>query len=194
MENEGKEPAPKYNYLTIQEYLEMERNSGEKHEYYEGEIFSMSGASINHNRISMNLSHLLKSKLDGQNCEPFGSDLRIHVPKNTLYTYPDFSIICGDLKTTDDKFDTVVNPTVIVEILSPSTQRYDRLEKFSLYRDIETFKEYILVDSRKLHIQKHQFTEEGWLLSDYKNINDAILINAVNISFSLKDIYKGISF
>ena len=194
MENELKEPAPKYNYFTIKEYLEMERNSEEKHEYYEGEIFSMSGASISHNRISMNLSALLKSKLDGKDCEPFGSDLRIHIPTNTLYTYPDFSIICGDLKTTDDSFDTVTNPTVILEILSQSTHRYDRLEKFSLYREIETFKEYILIDSRKLHIQKHLLTNEGWLLSDYKNIEDTVFINSANISLFLMDIYKGVSF
>lgn len=194
MEDELKEPPPKYNYFTIKEYLEMERNSEEKHEYYEGEIFSMSGASISHNRISMNLSALLKSKLDGKDCEPFGSDLRIHIPTNTLYTYPDFSIICGDLKTTDDSFDTVTNPTVILEILSQSTHRYDRLEKFSLYREIETFKEYILIDSRKLHIQKHLLTNEGWLLSDYKNIEDTVFINSANISLFLMDIYKGVSF
>lgn len=194
MENEIKEPAPKYNYVTINEYLEMERTSPEKHEYYQGEIFAMGGASINHNRISINMASQLSLKLDEKGCEPFGSDLRIHIPKNTLYTYPDLSIICGELKTMNDEPDTVINPTVIIEILSPSTQRYDRLEKFSLYREIESFKEYILIDSRKSHVQKHLLTPEGWLLTDYKNTADSFSINSVGITISLKDIYKGISF
>ena len=194
MENEVKEPAPKYNYVSIKDYLEMERNSAEKHEYYEGEVFAMSGASISHNRISMNVASQLTSKLNGKNCEPFGSDLRIHIPKNTLYTYPDFSIICGEVKTTDDEFDTVTNPTVIIEILSASTHKYDRLEKFSLYREIESFKEYILIDSRKYHIQKHELTPQGWLLTDYKDFENFFSINAVGISITLQDIYKGILF
>jgi len=131
------------NFITELEYLDAERVSLEKHEYYKGEIFAMSGASIPHNKIAMNCSYELKSKFKGKPCQPYGSDLRIHIPINTLYTYPDLSIICGEPETTDENFDSVINPTVIFEILSKSTRNYDLGQKFELYRQITTLREYI---------------------------------------------------
>ena len=152
---EVKEPGVAYgkNKYTIAEYLEMEEAATEKHEYYLGEIFAMSGSKVPHNIITSNLNIYLGQKLRGKPCRPFNSDQRIHIEKNTLFTYPDISIICGDIITLNDDDWNVLNPTVIIEVLSPSTKNYDRGEKFKLYRDIVTLKEYILIDSTSIHIE-----------------------------------------
>jgi Uma2 family endonuclease len=195
MENLVQEPAPKYNYISQEEYLEMERAALEKHEYYQGEIFAMSGASLKHNEVFSNLFGEIQGKLKGKSCKPYGSDLRIHVPKNSLYTYPDISIICDKANLTDDKFDTATNPAVIIELLSKSTRNYDRFEKFSLYRDITSLKEYILVDTQKIHIENYvRNADNTWQLTDYNVISDNLIITAVNISVSIADIYAGLSF
>lgn len=126
---------------------------------------------------------------------PFGSDLRIHIPKNTLYTYPDISIVCGETECTDDFFDTVLNPSVIIELLSKSTRNYDKGEKFSLYRDIDRLQEYILIDTERIHVEKHiRNNDNSWQLTEFKSSEDSFLISTVNLSISLKDIYEGISF
>ncbi len=109
---------PEIHYISEKDYLDAERLALDKHEYYQGEIFAMSGASLPHNKIFSNTFSDIFTKLKGKKCQSFGSDLRIHIPKNTLYTYPDISIICGEIETTDDKFDTITNPSVIIEILS----------------------------------------------------------------------------
>ena len=195
MENKVEEPALKYNYISEHEYLEQERAATEKHEYYEGEIYAMSGATANHNNIFTNLFPDIANKLKGKGCRPYSSDLRIHIPKNTLYTYPDISIICGEMKLTDDKFDTATNPSVIIELFSQSTRNDDRLEKFSLCRDIPTLQEYILVDTRKIHIEAHvRNSDSTWKLTDYRYLHDTLEIVTVNISISLNDIYEGLTF
>ncbi len=195
MENLVNEPALQYNYISAEEYLAMERIATEKHEYYQGEIFAMSGAFFKHNRVFSNLFGEIQSKLKGKNCVPYGSDLRIHVPKNSLYTYPDISIICDKADLTDDKFDTATNPAVIIELLSKSTRNYDRFEKFSLYRDIASLKEYILVDTQKIHIESYvRNADNTWQLTDYNAITNSLIITAVNISISIADIYTGLSF
>ena len=195
MENEVKEPAPKYNFIAAQEYLEAERAAFEKHEYYRGEVFAMSDASLEHKIIFSNLFVDIGSKLKGKNCKPFGSDLRIHIPKNTLFTYPDITIICGEPHLTDDKFDTATNPAVIIELLSSSTRNYDKGEKFSLYRDIESLQEYILVDTERIHVIKHiRHTDNSWQLTEFKSLENIFSIDTLGLSFSLNNIYEGISF
>ncbi len=195
MEHELNEPVPVYKNISALEYLSVERNAFEKHEYYQGEVFAMSGASIKHNKIFSHVFGELASKLKGKNCMPFGSDLRIHIPKNTLYTYPDISIVCGETECTDDFFDTVLNPSVIIELLSKSTRNYDKGEKFSLYRDIDRLQEYILIDTERIHVEKHiRNNDNSWQLTEFKSSEDSFLISTVNLSISLKDIYEGISF
>jgi len=195
MENIVKEPALQYNYISQEEYLELERTATEKHEYYQGEIFAMSGASLEHNAIFSNLFGEIAHRLKGKNCKPFGSDLRIHIPKNTLYTYPDITIICGKPELTDDKFDTTTNPSVIIELLSKSTRNYDKGEKFTLYRDIDSLKEYILVDTEKIHVEKHlRHADNSWQLTDYKSLDKSFSIETVNVTLSLRDVYEGLSF
>ena len=182
-------------YITAEDYLASERLATEKHEYFEGEIFAMSGASIPHNVIFKNTYVDLGSKLKGKKCQPYGSDLRIHIPKNSLYTYPDISIICGDFDTTDDKFDTITNPSVLFEILSFSTQKYDRIEKFELYRQIDSLKEYIMIHSDCVHVVKYvRNADNTWILTDYENIIDVLTIETTDTLLKLSDIYFDVKF
>jgi Uma2 family endonuclease len=192
--NELREPAVAYgkNKLTLEEYLRFERSSPDKHEYYKSEIFAMAGAGLRHNKIFSNLFGELTVKLKGKNCSPYGSDMRIHIPENTLFTYPDISIICGDIITSPEDEETATLPIVIIEILSPSTKQYDRGSKFKLYRDIPTLKEYILVDSESVNIEAFTINERGhWELQEYKNLNRELSISAVDIIIPLADIYEG---
>ena len=172
------------------EYLSAERAASQKYEYYNGEVFAMSGASLKHNVIFRNTYIKLGLKLQGKSCQPFGSDLRIHIPKNTLYTYPDITIICGEPETTDDTTDTISNPTVIIEILSKSKRDYDKGSKFTLYRDIPTLKDYILIDSESVRVEKYsRNVDNSWLLNEYKTEKDSLLIESIQESLSLSDIY-----
>jgi Uma2 family endonuclease len=192
---EVNEPAVAYSKqkMSIEEYLEMENASTEKHEYYKGEIFDMSGAKMPHNRISSNLLIALGSKLKGKKCQPYGSDARIHVESNTLFTYPDISIICGEVITLNNDDYNVLNPTVIIEVLSKSTKNYDRGEKFKLYRDIATLKEYILVDPESTDIEIFRLNENGhWELEEYKSLTDTVIIKSIDETLSVSDIYDGV--
>ncbi len=200
---EVNEPAVAYgkNKYTEQEYLEMERLATERHEYYKGEIFdmyghgellAMSGAGDNHNVIFSNLFGELAIQLKGGKCRPFGPDMRMYIPENTLYTYPDISIYCKNpVDGYDD--DIATNPTVIIEILSPSTRNYDMGGKFALYRDIPTLKEYILVDAKSLHVSAFRLNDaKHWELEEYKNFADTLVIKPIGVSISLQEIYAEI--
>ena len=191
-----REPAVAYgNKFTVTEYLEMEEAATVKHEYYKGEIFAMSGAKVPHNRILKNTLIALGKKLAGKSCEPFGSDQRIHIEKNTLFTYPDISIICGEVETLNNDEWNVLNPTVIIEVLSPSTKNYDRGEKFKLYRDIATLREYILIDSESVNVEAFYINKDGnWELKEYKNSNEILSLQSVQTSLALKEIYEGLNF
>ncbi len=195
MENIVNEPALKYNYISAEEYLAEERAATEKHEYYQGEIFAMSGASLKHNKLFSNVFSDIANKLKGKGCQPFGSDLRIHIPENTLYTYPDISVFCGDPNLTDDHFDTATNPTLIIEILSKTTRDYDLGGKFKLYRDIKSLQAYLVVDSLSIYAELHtKQTNNQWQLQEFKNNNDIIPIDCLEINILVKDIYENISF
>lgn len=195
MENEVKEPAPKYNHISPEQYLEMERASEVKHEYFKGEVYAMSGASIRHNDIVYNINGIIIPFLKGKNCKIYGSDLRIHIPENTLYTYPDFSIVYGKPETTDLYTDNVTNPSVIIEVLSKSTMDYDRGTKFFLYRSIKTLNEYILIDSNSVCVELYKRqADNSWQFTEYKNLADSFHISTIDLTLSLKDVYDDVSF
>ena len=194
---EIREPIEAYkkDKLSIEEYLEMENAAVEKHEYYKGEVFAMSGAKVAHNIITGNFFVQLANKLKGKKCKPFNSDQRIHIPSNTLFTYPDISVICGEVLTLNNDDYNVLNPTVIIEVLSKSTKNYDRGEKFKLYRDIQTFKEYVLVDSESIHIEVFRLNENNhWELEEYNRIDDSFSLNSINELITLSEIYDGVNF
>lgn len=192
---EVREPAIAYGKekVSIEEYLKMENTGVIKHEYYQGEIFAMSGAKVPHNIIAGNLFVALANKLKGKKCKPFNSDQRIHILSNTLFTYPDISIICGEVITLNNDDYNVLNPTVIIEVLSTSTENYDRGKKFKLYRDIDTLKEYILVDSKNIHLEVFRLNEkENWELEEYKTLGDNVIIKALDETIALTEIYEGV--
>ncbi|MEJ7682777.1 MAG: Uma2 family endonuclease [Segetibacter sp.] len=188
------EPSPAYDkrFVSVKEYLEQEKMSIQKHEYYKGEIFAMTGAGSRHNIIFKNVYLAVGIALKGKRCQPYGSDLRIHIPENTLFTYPDISIICGDIINSPEDEGTAVEPTVIIEILSPATRNYDRGEKFMLYRDIKTLQNYVLIDSKSIHAEVFSINKNNlWELKEYKFVSDNLLINSIDFSLSLQDIYEG---
>lgn len=192
---EVREPIPAYgNKISIEQYLEMENVSTEKHEYYRGEIFAMSGAKLSHNIISGNLYFELRKKLSGKTCKPFNSDQRIHIPANSLFTYPDISVVCGEIITLDDDEFNILNPTVLIEVLSASTRNYDKGDKFKLYRDIDTLKEYIVVDSESVSVEAFRLNEKGhWELEEYKLLISSLHIPVIEQSIPLAAIYEGTS-
>ena len=192
---EIKEPAVAYNKekVSIEEYLEMENVSVEKHEYYKGEIFAMSGARVPHNAITGNLFISLGQKLKGKKSKPYNSDQRIHFPSNTLFTYPDISIICGEIITLNNDNYNVLNPAVIIEVLSKSTKNYDRGVKFKLYRDIPALKEYILADSESIHIEVFRLNENNhWELEEYNSKEDLLDVKAIDENNLVSEIYEGV--
>lgn len=191
---EIKEPGHAYQkkFYTIQEYLEMEKEALQKQEYYKGEIFAMSGANGRHNIISVNIITVLSIALKGKSCRPYGSDMRIHIPENTLFTYPDISIICGDVIISKEDDETATQPTVIIEILSPSTKNYDRGQKFMLYRSIPSLKDYILIDSESVHAEHFSLNKERlWQLKEYDKAEEKIIIETLDVQLLLEDVYEG---
>ncbi|MDQ6903840.1 MAG: Uma2 family endonuclease [Bacteroidota bacterium] len=194
---EIEEPVPAYQkkLYTIQEYLEMENEVSEKHEFYKGEIFAMSGAGKRHNIISINIIISLGKSLKGKHCRPYGSDMRINIPENTLFTYPDISIFCGEVKNLKEDANTATLPVIIIEILSPSTRNYDRGEKFMLYRAIPSLKEYILVDSEAIHTEHFAINKEGlWQLKEHDVITDEIFMETLDVKLPLQEIYEDCQF
>jgi Uma2 family endonuclease len=199
---------PEKKLYSEEEYLELERKSTVKHEYFQGEIRilvrnddshsemkNMSGASKVHNEISSNCIFELKSKLKGKPCRPYGSDFRVNIPDLTLYTYPDISVICNEPNLTDSEKDTFTNPTVIFEILSPSTRNYDLGGKFLLYKQIETLKEYILIDSEAIKVIKYSKNEDNsWLMTEINTLNEMLKLNSVQVELQLIDIYDNVKF
>ena len=181
--------------ITPEEYLEMERAAIQKSEYYAGEVFLMAGASPNHNRIVRNVLTELNGGLRGQSCEAFGSDQRLFVKKNGLYTYPDVMVVCGRIEYDARDTDSITNPVLIVEVLSPSTANYDRGGKFELYRDILTFGEYVLIHQDKVHIEHHLRDEKRrWLLTEYKEIGDTLNFVSIGITIPMRRIYERVDW
>jgi Uma2 family endonuclease len=173
------------------EYLELERDAEYKSEYYRGEIFAMAGAGHNHNRIVENLSGECYIAFKGKSCQTFSSDMRLHIPQNGLYTYPDLLVVCGKIEFAEDNDDTIVNPSAIIEVLSKTTSAYDRGDKFHLYRSIPTLMEYVLVDSLSISVEVFRKNEDGtWLLAkETENIEEQITLTNFDLQLKLSDIY-----
>jgi len=190
MENEVKEPAPKFNYVSPQEYLTIERAAEYKNEYYHGQILAMSGASLNHNRIDGNLITSIGNFLKGKNCLVLPSNMRITTPSYDSYMYPDASIVCGDPQLEDGQFDTLLNPSVIFEILSPSTRAIDKGRKFFFCQQIPSLKEYIMIDSLKKFIQvARRQSDESWKFENMDETHSSLHIQTINFQLLLSEIY-----
>ncbi|MGY3054794.1 Uma2 family endonuclease [Pedobacter sp. UYEF25] len=197
MENLTKEPttASEKRHFSPQEYLELERHATEKHEYFDGEIFGIAGAERPHVRIAMNMSANLFNELKDSPCFPYGSDMRLHIPENTLYTYQDISIYCKEPQESELDDASFILPTVIIEILSPSTTSYDRGDKFKLYRAIPSLKEYVMVDSASVSVEAFFLNEKAnWELDEHNSLDDLLNFRSLAISLPLLEIYAGLKF
>lgn len=184
------------NNMTPAEYLTMERNALDiKHEFFAGESFAMVGAKINHIRINANLTRELgnKFKADKSPCEVLSNDMRVKIKPG--YVYPDIVIHCGKAQFEDNEFDTLTNPVVIMEILSDSTEAFDRGDKFACYQAIPTFKEYILVSQKKNRVEQFILSDDGkWEYRSYEGADQILKIESVNCELPLSEIYWGIEF
>ncbi|MBD2567730.1 Uma2 family endonuclease [Anabaena lutea] len=182
-------------YYTPEEYLELEATADYKSEYIEGQIIPMAGASINHNRISLNLSSGLNFAFRDKNYEVFMGDIRLWIPQRLIYTYPDVMIIADEPEFFNNRTDTITNPQVIIEVLSKSTKGYDREDKFEAYRTIPSFQEYLLIDQNRIHVE--QFSKTGkkrWNLYEYDEEDEKISLVTVTFEISLQYLYNKVKF
>lgn len=185
-------------FLTPEEYLEIERASEFKHEYYAGEMFLMSGASEPHTLVNNNISGEFYVQLRRSRCRAYSNDLRVFIPRTGLYTYPDTIVVCGETRLVEDgHFDTLLNPTLIVEVLSPSTERYDRVKKFDHYRSVESLREYVLVAQDEPRIERFTRTDDGsdeWRYAAANSLESTIDFASINCRLALADVYANVSF
>lgn len=182
-------------YLTPAEYLAFERQSDIKHEYFRGDLFAMAGASRQHVRIAVNATIVLGNQLARRGCDVFNSDMRVKVSPTGLYTYPDLAIVCGRPRFEDKELDTLLNPSVIIEILSKSTEAYDRGEKFAQYRMLETLTDYLLISQTRPHIERFTRQEGGlWLLSESIGLDAVMPIESIQCQLPLAEVYDRVEF
>lgn len=181
------QPVP---YLTAAEYLAIERSSDVKHEYFRGEMFAMAGASRTHNRISLNTASFLDGRLSERGCETFMADMRVQVEPTGLYTYPDVVVTCEEPRFADEREDTLLNPQLLVEVLSPSTEGYDRGKKFDHYRQIESLKEYLLVSQEEHLVIRYSRDDHGrWFLVDARGLDAKLTLESVGAELPLAEVY-----
>jgi Uma2 family endonuclease len=176
------------------EYLAFERaQTDAKHEYLDGEITAMSGASLAHNLIAVNVLTALRTQMRGRPCNVFSGDMRVKVSATGLYTYPDISALCGEPQLEDDAFDTLLNPSVIIEILSPSTEAYDRGVKFAHYQSIESLQVYALIaqDKRRIEIYRRQ-ESDNWLYSAVDGLDAKVSLDVIGCELTAADVYEGV--
>ena len=185
---------------TVEDYFAIEESSAVKHEYFGGEIFAMAGASLRHNRIAGNVYAALRTRLQNSSCEVFSSDLRLRTPGG-LYTYPDVMVICGGVQlSAADRLDTVVNPAVIIEVLSESTKKYGRGEKFTLYGELPSLRDYVLIEQGEMLVEHHSVpgTEnqgrDEWVKQQYTSIHESVELATLSITLPLSEIYARVDF
>ncbi len=179
-------------YLTSEEYLAFERKAATKHEYLNGQIVAMSGASFAHNFITVNIATSLHVQLMEGDCRVATSDMRVKVPEIDSYFYPDVVVVCGEPRAEDATFDTLLNPVLIVEVLSPSTEGYDRGEKFDHYQQIVSLKDYILISQDEVRVEHYCRQESEWLQSEFQGLEDALSLLSIGCELRLLDIYQNL--
>ncbi|MBG0748455.1 MAG: Uma2 family endonuclease [Planktothrix agardhii KL2] len=178
-----------------EEYFKLEETAEFKHEYRDGDIIPMSGGTTNHNQIIVSLCAHLYFALRKQNYRVFTSDVRLWMAEHRLYTYPDLMVIKGDVIYHENRTDTVLNPLVIIEILSESTGSYDRGDKFKYYRSIPEFQEYILIDQYQYSVEQFVKTETGkWQVNFYESADSILTLSTLDFSINLTDLYEQVNF
>jgi Uma2 family endonuclease len=182
-------------YLSPAEYLESEQRSGFKSEYYQGKMFAMAGASPRHAIIVLNLAIALRHRLEGNPCEVYVTDLRLRVSATGLYTYPDVMVACGEQQFADDAPNTLVNPVLIIEVLSDSTRDYDRSGKFQHYRSLASLREYVTIEQDSVRVERHtRQADNSWLLTEFQDPAQIFELSSVGCQLPVAEIYSRIEW
>ena len=181
-------------YLTPEEYLAWERKSDTKHEYVGGEIIAMSGASYHHTLLTMNISGELYIQLKDTACTVHTNDIRVRTSPEISYFYPDIRVVCGEPRFEDNTFDTLLNPIVLVEVLSPSTEAYDRGGKFKHYQQLTSLREYILVSQDEVRVEHYRQQRTEWQPTEFRSLADMLSLTSIDCELSLEDIYRRVEF
>ena len=181
--------------LTPEQYLALERKAETKSEFYQGEMFAMSGASRWHNLIAGNVLAELHPQLKNRPCTVYPGDMRVKVSPAGLYTYPDVTVVCGEAQFEDQHFDTLLNPTLIVEVLSKTTAAYDQGQKFEQYRKLAALKEYLLISQDKYHLMRYSRQPDNqWLLLETYSEADTVTLSSIECRLALADVYAKVHF
>jgi Uma2 family endonuclease len=178
---------------TPEEYLEFERRSAEKHDLFDGEIYMMSGASRRHNLIAGNLYAALHTQLRARQCEAYINDMRVRIERRN-YVYPDVVVVCDPPHLEDDQLDTLLNPTLIGEVLSPTTEQYDRGRKSQAYRAVDSLREYVLVAQDRPYVERYVRQDAGWLLTEVTGLDATLTLDAIGCTLPLRDLYERVNF
>jgi Uma2 family endonuclease len=184
-------------FITPEAYLAAERKAQFRHQYVNGEIYAMPGGSRQHVRIVSNIDTVLNNELDDRDCEVYPIDMRVRVNPTGeyMYTYPDLSVVCGEPRFEDGHLDTLLNPKIIIEVLSPSTTPFDRGEKFRLYSQIASLAEYWLIAQDRVHVERHQRQADGtWLLTEWDRLDDVADLPSVGAKLALAQVYRRVKF
>jgi Uma2 family endonuclease len=187
-------PASDVPRFTPEQYLALERKANFKSEYDNGFIWAMAGASDEHNTIALNLGGEIRSELKGRPYKAYVSDMRVRVSPTGLYTYPDVMAVCGERQFLDDKTDTLLNPTMIAEVLSPTTEAYDRGDRFVKYRQLSSLREYVLIAQDKVLVERYTRQGDQWLLTEFKSLDDILPLTSIGCEIALREIYALIEF
>lgn len=178
-------------FLTPEQYLEIERKADRKSEYFNGEMFAMAGAKEAHNPLVANLVARLHQQFRSRPCRVYPSDMRVRVSATGLFTYPDVIAVCAEPRFLGDQRDTLLNPDLLVEVLSPSTEAYDRGRKFEQYKAIESLREYLLVASDRVHADLYTRQADGrWMLTSADRMEDSLTLESVGAQVTLADLYE----
>jgi Uma2 family endonuclease len=179
--------------VNEEEYLRLERAAEYKSEFLDGEIFAISGGSLRHSYLASNWTALLNSRLKGKGCYVFTSDARVRTPKTGSYLYPDVSVACGGPQTHQNSNDILVNPQVLIEVLSPFTAGYDHGKKFECYREIPSLREYVLVHADLAHVEHYvRQPDASWIFREYRGLEAAVPIASIDCNVPLADVYSGV--
>ncbi|MGO9467182.1 MAG: Uma2 family endonuclease, partial [Isosphaeraceae bacterium] len=188
-------PTVAKTYLTAEEYLARERLANFRSEFYRGEMFAMAGASWEHTLIKDNLARLAGNQLEGGPCRVLTSDLRVKISATGLYTYPDIVVVCDEPQFEDNQFDTLLNPRVVVEVLSDSTEKYDRGTKFAHYRQLPSVQEYVMVAQDRPLVERYVRQDDNtWLLSVFSDLAQTFAFGSIDVQVALADIYRRVAF
>ena len=178
--------------FSIEEYLSLEERATERSEYFQGSIYSMSGGTLNHNRILNNIARKLGEKLEGGDCEVFTSDVRLRVEAHDLFTYPDLMVVCGKAQMYKNRSDTVTDATVLLEVLSPRTKQYDRGPKADFYRSLPSLEQILLVDQEKRAVTSWEREGDTWVLRDLAFKDGELEFRPLKITIPLDEVYRGV--